>query len=373
MLSHLMRKKKFDVVALQLEAVHEYVMGGFIRVFEEMGLRTLVILNERIMNLRGNFFDYMGGYSNSKIQFVPVNRAADWIKIRRIVSHASPSLAFFNTLHSPGPARLAVDLELPVLGVVHNCRSFRASHDCMKLIESDTLRLVGLAPHAVDAIKAAVPRAADHVYLHYPYDWTPDDYVPKQTYGPVRKIGIPGAVSYRNRDFEGLIAYLAQADLSRTEPFEIHILSGGPDLEKLKKTVREQGLERYFFFVEKDPNLAETSTETYFAGLADCDVCLALLPDRSQEYLTYKITAGVMTAIGMGIPMIAQRRIGAAYGFPAIEPPDDSGFAFLGVDLSPERLAGMRNQMMKVKAEGLRNNREILEPVIREMMAVRAK
>jgi len=358
----------FDIVSIQVGAVHEDLMGGFLRVFEDLNLRTLVILNEKINHLRGSFFDTVNNYPNSQVSFHGFRGVPEWDRVTDRIRQANPRLIFSNTLQLSGPAEMADKLKLPTIGVVHNPRKFTASPECMALAQSGQLDLVGLAPHVKTAIEAAVPNMAGRVHAHFPYEWTPDNYTPKRDYGPVRKICIPGAINYNNRDYAGLVDYLATADFSDTDPFEIHILTGGRDLGRLKDDIASRNIGKYFVFADLEPGFEQIPHATYLRRLYDCDVCLALLPKNAEHYLTFKITTGIMAAIGMGMPIIAPRRVGEVYGFTAIETPEGKGHDFAAADMSPQRLRLLGDQAIQRKAEGLKMNREILEPVLHRIL-----
>lgn len=355
-----------DIAAFQMEAVHEDLAAGFFRVFSDSGLTCQAHFNRRILGSRGNFFATVR-HRNVGVRYPIMDGAPAWRKLFEDVRATKPKALFFNTLQRDGIASFARSFDLPVLCVVHNPLLFRDSRECRALAQRGGVEVFGLAPHVVEALRREVPELEGHVHLHRPYEWMMDEADCYESDPLTLDIVIPGAVDYNNRGFESLVEWLAGLVPEKVRPFRLSILAGGPDRGRLEDDIRRHGLQRYFHLAPLHPETRRVPHENYLRQLYQCHAMMALLPAGRMDYLTSKISTGIMAALGTGRPIIAPASVGNAYGFTPIEVPEDSPCDLTKADISPDRLAFCRNEALQLRAEGLQYNDEVIRVVLRSL------
>lgn len=355
--------KPFRAAAFQFEAVHEDLAGSFFRSASDLNVSCTGYFNKRIVDLRGDFFSVVG-HPQVTVNYERFEERADWDNVAHLVRLEQPDLLYFNTLQRDGIAQWAEQFGLPIVGVVHNPYLFKESGPCIELAKSGRLDVIGLAPHVVNKIIELVPHLEGRAHTLYPYEWmadTADEYTENPD---VLDVMVPGAVDFKNRDYEGLISYLASGVARSQRPFRLVIPAGGADRARLQQEVLEQGLEQFFEFLPLDPQTGRVPHKIFLTKLYQCHAVLPLLPVNRQDYLTSKITTGIAAALGTGRPIIAPRNVADAYGFSPIELPKEQPWAIAEADLSATKLELCRRDALAVRAAALHHNSKVVEKIV---------
>jgi len=137
-----------------------------------------------------------------------------------------------------------------------------------------------------------------------------------------RRIAIPGAVNFRNRDYPAILSMLPEITrhIARDE-IEIAVIGGGQDRERLEAMVEAAGYSNCFRFAARDPRTGFVNYDVYLAELRKSAFILPMLPEKRMDYRTFKISAALSTSAGLGIPAIIDRWTAAAYGLPSVAYP----------------------------------------------------
>lgn len=352
-----------EIAAFQMEAVHEDLAAGFFREFSALGYGCRAYFNERIFKLRGDFFSRIA-HPNIEVTYPPIEGRPAWDALAERVRAQQPKALYVNTMQRDGIARWVDQFGLPILAVVHNPFLFEASEQCCDLARTGRLDLFGLAPHVVSTLLERVPELEGRAHVHYPYVWMPDGADAYDEDPEVLDIVVPGAVNFENRDFQGLLDFLRSGEANRQRPFKLSILAGGPDRGKLVDAISSYGIERFFDLARLDPETNRVPHETYLKRLHECHAVLPLLPVGRRDYVTSKVTTGVMAGLGIARPIITTSRVGKAYGFAPIETPEDRPFDLRAADLSAETLTHRRAEALKIRSAALAQNQRKIRAIL---------
>ena len=352
-----------QVAAFQLEAVHEEIAAGFFKVFDKLGMGSQAYFNERISASRGNFYDTIA-FESLDIDFISLTSRPEWAELREKVRQQNPDVLYFNTLQRQGQAMLAEALDKPVLGVIHNPTLFKNNAACRELAQTGKLDVFGLSPHVCKSIERAIPELQGRVHLHNPYVWQAFEDDPYDASADVLDIVIPGAVSFTNRDFAGLLSHLTRTQRPAMRPVKFSILAGGPDRARLEEIVAAEKLDHLFDFAALDPTSLRVPQSVYLRRLSRCHAVLPLLPAGRTDYLRSKISTGIVAAIGVGKPILAPPNVADAYGITIVELPDDRPFDISEANLDPDNLTANRREILETRDAGLAHNEQILRKVL---------
>jgi len=357
--------RKVDACGFQFGAVHEDLSGGFFKVFSELNMTSRGYFNQRIRDSKGDFFELFP-YPGAEISYPSMVGRPAWDAIVENVKAEDPKVLFFNTFQRGNIFKWAEQFNLPTLGVVHNARKFARDEVCVSMAQDERYEAFCLSPHVADKLVELVPGLAGRTHVHYPYAWMPEGADRYETGRDCLDIVIPGAVTFMNRDFEGLLDYLEADGDNASRPFRLSILAGGPDRGRLEEEIANRKLDRFFNLAPLDPETRRVPHPYVLRKLYTCDAILPLLPAGRQDYLTSKVTTGIMTALGIARPIIAPPAVGKAYGFTPIELPADRPFDLTSADLSEATLADRRRESLEIREKGLADNHTSLKRVLQK-------
>lgn len=349
--------KKANVCAFQMEGVHEDLMAGALVGFAQNGATVVALPTARIVKSRGDFFSTVS-HRDVFVEYTEVESRSDWHALADRVRFLDPDVLFFNTFQRDGVATFARQFDRPIVGVVHNPHLFTGSEECMSLLKEGRLNILGLAHHVVDYMRAALPDYEDQIHLYLPYFWMhdQDDGFVLPDEGDPLSIVLPGAIDYENRDFEGLVAYLASSRITLPRPVQFSIVAGGPNRKDLEQAVEENGLQDWFDFLPLNPETRRVPHQDYLQRIYRCHAMMALLPVGRTDYLKTKITTGIPAAIGVGRPIAAPRSVADVYGFTPIHVAEMYPYDLSKADLSNFALQRLRDEAMRLRSNGLHHN-----------------
>ncbi|WP_298361359.1 hypothetical protein [uncultured Litoreibacter sp.] len=342
-----MLQKQLRAAAIQCEAVHEDISAGMFRALSNLNVATRTYYNSKIFDSRGDFFAELP-VEGLDARYVSYEGAPAWDAVADAIRRQRANFIFANTFQRDGVARWMKQFDLPIMGIVHNPDILRESEHAMDLVREGRVFAFGLAQHVVTKIVDTVPELSGRCAVYNPAYWMdparnefdPDD--------NRRTILIPGAVDYKNRDFERLVAYLASGKLKTEVPVVFQVFTGGPDRQRLEQDIAKNGLEDHFELAPLDPVTGKVPHNRYLAALRRCDALMLLLPESRKDYLTNKLTTGVAAGMGSMRPIIAPDIYGRVYGVPTLATPTDSPFDISSLDLSAANLRAHQSTMSKL-------------------------
>jgi hypothetical protein len=322
--THDPRAERKRAAVVQFEAVHEEVMPTVCRALILNGVQPTVFANARILENRGDLFSQLG-IDDYKVNYAQVNERSDWDELKeRIAGSGEFDLLVLNTFQREGIAKWSEATRLPILGVVHSPRNFLTQPTCVELVQSRRATIMTLAPHVTAWLMDKDHLLYGNVATIPPVYWgdQPADPVEESEFLARRRIAIPGAVNFGNRDYPAVLETLAQMSRKEsTDALEFVVLGGGVDREKLENQAAESGLGERFYFAPTQPDTGFVDQATYLAELVKCSFVLPLLPENKRDYRLYKISAALSTLMAFAIPALIDRWTEAVYGVPCISYP----------------------------------------------------
>jgi glycosyltransferase involved in cell wall biosynthesis len=345
------------VAIVQFEAVHEEVIPSVCHALKENGITPTVFLNREILTRRGDIFARIcpGEFD---YHYVPVSSPEDWHMLKtRLLARKKDAFVFINTYQRPGIAKFGSELGKPVLGIVHNPQIFLSHEDCVKTARAPDVGLMTLADHAASYLIAGQQSFMDKVASLTPLYWGPETAQSDPDPTQRRRVVVPGAVNFSNRNYDFLFDAFVQTPDLKTR-LEVRILGGGPDRAALENRVIEAGLETDITFSTLNPDTGFVDHQIYFDDLRRAAFVLPLLPLNRQDYRTYKITAALSTAQGFCIPPLLDRWTAMVYRIPALQfqgaQVQDALVA--AADMPDADYAALRAQMHDFRADRLARN-----------------
>ncbi|WP_224814989.1 hypothetical protein [Hasllibacter sp. MH4015] len=341
------------IAILQTGGVHEEIVPSLI---EAIGpdARVAVWLNAKCRATRGDIFAEIPGLG-AQVHDVRLEGQADWDALAREVHAFAPEIILVATFQRQGVAEFVAQFGKPVLGVIHNVPMALKSPLIATMIADGRCRPLTLAPHVAAHFHRSTKGAyIDRVGVVEPVHWGS----PAQAQGR-RLIAIPGGVNATNRDFDGLMAALADglADDLAARDMALAILGGGPDRARLEAEVGRAGWQDIVRFAPLGPN-GRVLYDAYLGTLRRAWALLPLIPLSKADYREFKITSAIPTAIGFGLPLPLDRWTSAVYRCPHIPAlPDAAGSLRALVNLTETSHGALSDDIARSRQAALTRNR----------------
>ncbi|HSV40502.1 MAG TPA: FkbM family methyltransferase [Nocardioidaceae bacterium] len=312
-----MSQQRLRAAVVQQEAVHEEVVPSVFHALLANDLEPTAFLNKRI-RARSDLFSAFTSYAD-RVDYVDFEGPADREAMAAVAKQFD--LLVMNTFQRDHHAALVSMAGVPTVGVVHNPLMLLESPACLDLIRSGQVVPVTLAPHVTEWMMAHDQRLFANTRTIATWMWDMPAGV-DLTSGPRRRITIPGAVEFYNRDYAAVLDALpALVDEHGYGSFDIAIVGGGSDRAKLEEMVAARGLEEVFWFAPLDAETGFVPTEVFFAELARSSFLLPLLPESRRDYRAWKITLAISNSIGFNVPAIVDRWTALVYDLPSVDYP----------------------------------------------------
>ena len=296
-------------VLVQMEAVHEEVIASVVHSLNANNYHVNVIVNEDCKLRRGDIFEVGFDHLDFCVSYVNINGKQRWDDLRLTINSMDDiDFCLFNTFQRAGIMLWSQELNVPVIGLVHNVRLFIDSIESHASLADGFSGLVVLADHVKNTLldslaQSKITYGRFEVRTIFPCDWGARTEKSFPTNHALH-FAIPGGVDFRNRDFEGLIKSLCQIG-DREIGVKFVILGGGPDRGLLSDSINEHNLCKYFDFAPLSAS-GKVVYRTYFEYLARCHCILPLLPRRSS-YERIKISSSFPLALGFGMPVFLRQ------------------------------------------------------------------
>jgi FkbM family methyltransferase len=336
--------------------VHEEVIGSVFHALIGNGIEPTAFLNDRILG-RGDIFSRFTEYGD-RVNYRPLDAREDWHALADEVREFD--LLVFNTFRRDGQASWARGLGLPLLGVVHNPKLIVDQAECRDMVRKGEARLLTLAPHATSWLMAEGPHLFGDTATMTAWMWDmPEGDEPSP--GERRRITIPGAVDFRNRDYSLVLEALpGLLDEVGRDEIEIAIVGGGKDRAELQRMVADRGLDDVFSFAPVDEESGYVLSDVFYSELARSSFLLPLLPEGRRDYRTWKITAAVSSSIGFKVPAILDRWTATVYNLPCVSYPAGRSIEGLAAALRmpEEELTELHGRLSAHRAAAIERNVE---------------
>jgi len=346
-----MTDRPFRAAVVQLEAVHEEVVSSVFHALLANGIEPTAFLNQRILE-RADLFSTFTSFAD-RVHYVPLGGPGDWDALTELVQGFD--LLVFNTFQREGQAKWVQRLGIPALGIVHNPRILVEEPTCLEVIRSGQLVPLTLAPHVTSYLMAHDPHlfAGTRTLTAWMWDMPESVALPPTSR---RRITIPGAVDFKNRDYPLILDVLPElVDKLGTESFEIGIVGGGRDRARLQELVTARGLDDVFWFAPLDEATGFVRSDDFYAELARSTFLLPLLPELRRDYRVWKITASVSSSLGFKVPAVMDRWTSLVYDLPAVTYPTGGvaqGLA-TAVEMSDDAYQELRGRVVRRRTEAI--------------------
>lgn len=335
---------RYRAAIIQFEGGHSECVPAAAHFLRLHGIEPMVYLNERIRSTRPGFKARFPELAKST-RFVRVESASDWHQMARRVRRSGADLVVLNTFQHPGPANWAAAWGGPLLGVVHDPVALQASEHCMPLVRDGRIGLLTLAPHATSSLMESDPvlfgRTAT-ITSAFPH---PPAVKPKRARR--RRFAIPGSVTFASRDYSQLLDALPEV-ASHVEPdmFDVCVVGGGRDRQRLEELTRERGLAKYFTFARLNEH-GGVPEGRYFGLLRGSTFMLPLSSPTEPAFRKWKITSAVPTSASLGVPLVIDRWTATAYDVPSMSfvPGELAEAMIRAITASEEDLGGLRRRL----------------------------
>lgn len=312
---------------VQLEAVHEEVLPSLCAALMANGVEPVLFLNERIRDNRGDLFSLVdaGRYA---VHYRPLASRADWQELEdEITAIDELDVVVMTTFQSDGNAQFAERLGKPVIGVVHNPVLFCRSEDCVGLLARRQVTPVSLAPHVTRWMQRHHPatfREVATISVAHCGPVSPE--TGPEAFAGVRRLVIPGAVNFSNRDYApalDALDVLAETDPAVYERLELVIVGGGDDRPALEQLVSSRGHAPRVRLTPLGPAGA-VPHDAYLEELHDASFalpCLAAMPPHTEGfrgYRTFKISGALSASLAFALPAVTDHWTALVYDLPCV-------------------------------------------------------
>ena len=342
---------------LQFEAVHEITIPFVVDILNKLGWEPDVYINDRCL-VRGDLFQLSPNLQCS-IKYVPVASPQDWRDIESGLTNSNYEFVFSNTCQLPGTIKFLNSINLPTLGLVHNAELFLKNEEGVGFAKKRDVHLYTLWDHISAKLRSGLPHRSDNICTLRQSYVVADE---KCRFGaPVVndeiKIAVTGAIDGKIRDLSSLVNLGKLSSMAGTT-VKILVCGGGPDRETVLNEIRDQGYANNFEFIDLDEERNLVPYDAYFKELAKVDFIATMLPARQRSYLEYKITSGILTALGMGIPLIMDKGTSCVYDLPGLTVSSDFNecLAKRLTSIRTEDFGKMHDQINRTKQLFLQRN-----------------
>ncbi len=302
-------------VIVQLEPRHEEVIPSVIAACNAAGYRPTVLLNRRIKRLRGDVFKLVkGGEADiryGRLSVDPGEGELDWNEVLT----DDVDFVIMNTFNRPKAANWAKNCGKPVIALVHNVDQFMEDSAFHDALNRPDFAFLSLAPHVASELFSRLDGKHIDKFGLLTYcvlNGAPQAYsVPEQ-----RKVVVPGNMSLRSRDYQGLIEALSDHP-GRWENLNFEFPSSGADRDTIEAEIKSRGLGGRMHVLPKGPH-GEVLHQEVFESFRSATLFHPLIPEGFAQYQRIKITSTASMSVGFGVPLIMDRWSEACYRFPML-------------------------------------------------------
>ena len=303
---------------IQIESIHEIVTPGIIHSLNSIGYKPILFFNKGCSERRGNIFEYCDNLDFELVEF-KLREGYSIQKLKEDMHESKCEFVVVNTLQKNDRLHSYEELDLPLIGIVHNVNIFLQSEIGLQFTERPNTFLLTIASHVSLFLRSKLSFDKTNIDYYVPSYLINDKDLTKKQFSPssTTTLAIAGGVNnIRNRGFSELLNFLRSSEVDYNVKFLI--CGGGIDRVRLEKFVERYELQNYFDFVEVDETTGYVMYDKYYNALSNADFLLTLFPPKDIKYFKYKATASIMTAISIGLPIITDIAARTIYGVPCL-------------------------------------------------------
>jgi len=352
---------------IQMEAVHEEIIPSLIHALNKAGFTPHVYINAKCKESRGEFFGQFPQLSFD-VHHIRLDRAQDWQILKEKIRGKSYQFALLSTFQRDGICNWSKELELPIIGVVHNANAFINSPACLNTFKSERARLLFLSDHVGSYFHLKTQGLGlDNTRILEPVYWGASKLSRLDAANfRKRRVGIPGGINFKTRNLDQLLPAIKRL-MDPNANIEFIVLGGGPDKSKLIKQSRELGLDHIIKFStsQNDDSPQRVPYCDYFSSLRTIDLILPMNPLSFSPYREHKITSAIFTAVGFRIPLITDYWTSRVYRPPSIQTNGEvSSFVKACIEASDTQLLVEKKRITRYRRQRLIENSKQLADLI---------
>ena len=358
------QEKKVCIV--QFEAVHECITPSFVHSLNSLGFTVDIYLSEKIRSRKGDIYEFFPEL-NARVFYFELNTIQ---KLKAFSEHLNSSdyrACIFSTYQWPMTINFSQDIQFPFFGVVHNTKIFTDTWKELQPHPNKNLKgFLTLEDHVKSSLLSKIkeisnfPEISTNVirmcYWRSLHKLNPDS-IPSR---PI-SIAVPGGISFRNRNFTGLLDAL-EKNKGICEEIKIIVAGGGQDRDLLIKEINNKKLGNSFALVPTESS-GLVSYSNYIPALNSADFCLPLSGDKS--YQETKITSAIPTSIGNMLPALITKESNFIYKIPCFEYSSDisEGLQNL-IELNNSEILAKKRDILSFLLKNLSKNSEAIKKAI---------
>lgn len=310
-------------VILQVEAIHEIVTPGIIKILNELSFKPILYFNIECSSRRGEFFKYCTDLEFELKEFALVGKQA-WYDLQNDIKEENPEFLLVNTLQKNDRIGFYEELNLPTIGIVHNINKFLETDYAYEFIERKDVHVFTIAQHVNFFFRNKIGFDKTNIDSFVPIYLKPLTNPDRKfrASGKIRLAIIGGINNIKNRGFDSLLSEL-KANKNKYKGFEFVICGGGADRDTLEKLVVKNKLEEFFDFVKISDETQYVMYDSYYESIEDSDFLITLFPPADIKYFKFKATASIMTALSLDLPIMTDTIARCIYDVPCISYSND--------------------------------------------------
>ena len=303
---------------IQFEPIHEIVTPGIIYSLNQNGFIPTLFFNKECSYRRGNIFEFSSNLKFDLIEF-SVKGKYDWDSVKLDIVTTDFKFLVINTLQKNAKLKWYADLNLPIIGIVHNVHILLESDLGHHFINCTDVFLLTIAPHVNFYLRHRTSFDKTNIDYFIPSYLVNESLIERKEYNkelPL-KLAIAGGVNnLNNRGFAELLNFLKNRNCEYSVKFII--CGGGNDRQNLENLVNKYELSQYFDFVKISKSTGYVMYDDYYHAICNADFLLTLFPQKVIKYFKFKATASIMTATSIDLPIITDDAARTIYGIPCL-------------------------------------------------------
>jgi len=352
---------------IQMEAVHEEIIPSLVHALNKAGYAPRIYINAKCRERRGEFFGQFP-HLTFDVHHTRLDKAQDWQILKEKIREHCHQFALFSTFQIDGICNWSMELELPIIGVVHNVNAFIGSPECLNAFKSQRAKLLFLSDHVASFfhLKTQGLNLGNTRILEPVYWGASKSSRLEATNTKKRRVGIPGGINFKTRNLDQLLPAIKRL-MDPNANIEFIVLGGGPDKIKLINQSRELSLDHAIRFTarQSDDSLQRVPYCDYFSSLRTVDLILPMNPLSFSPYREHKITSAIFTAVGFRIPFVTDYWTSRVYKPPSIETNGEvSSFVKACIEASDTQLLFERQRISRYRRQRLTENSKQLADLI---------
>jgi len=306
---------------VQLEAVHEDFIPSVIYLLNLNNYRPTIHLPKRSIEAKGNAFDMVNDL-HYDLDVHEFNSRADWaVTQNKIKNNKEYDFVLVNTYQQKKLIKWFLELEKPLLAIVHNTSMFRRSDYYEDSLKKDDIYYLTLAYHVAIKLRSVIgidKTNIGHFIPFYLSDKGKDPLALLPNDGRIN-IGIIGGIQFKSRNLTGIIKNLEKITNKEIKnKIKFLVCGGGRDRVEFEQLVEEKNLSDYFDFAPKNKESGFVEYEDYRNYVLKSQYLISLFPENTHRYLAIKISSITYNSLGYNTPILMDKVADMIYDIPCV-------------------------------------------------------